>query len=39
MLVSKEAQREVWPLVELWLHRSVQVASGAPERNKTVSAE
>ncbi|MHA6493268.1 alpha/beta fold hydrolase [Pseudomonas borbori] len=27
MLVSKEAQREVWPLIEQWLHKSPLVAA------------
>lgn len=27
MLISKEAQREVWPLLEQWLRRSPQVAA------------
>jgi pimeloyl-ACP methyl ester carboxylesterase len=27
MLISKEAQREVWPLLERWLRRSPQVAA------------
>jgi pimeloyl-ACP methyl ester carboxylesterase len=43
MLVSKEAQREVWPLVEQWLRKSPQVAAEAEsaefEREKATSAE
>jgi poly(3-hydroxyalkanoate) synthetase len=43
MLVSKAAQREVWPLVEQWLRKSPQVAAELErtelERIKAVPAE
>jgi predicted alpha/beta hydrolase len=43
MLISKEAQREVWPLVEQWLRKSPQVAVelevAALERDKSNAAE
>ncbi|MBU2155568.1 MAG: alpha/beta fold hydrolase [Gammaproteobacteria bacterium] len=43
MLVSKEAQREVWPLVEQWLRKSPQVAAELESRelegNNAASAE
>ncbi|MCY1562434.1 hypothetical protein D9M68_998290 [compost metagenome] len=43
MLVSKEAQREVWPLVEQWLRKSPLVAAevemAALEREPGVSPE
>ncbi|MDH1261426.1 alpha/beta fold hydrolase [Pseudomonas sp. GD03944] len=43
MLVSKEAQQEVWPLVEQWLRKSPQVAAEAEmaalERDTGISPE
>jgi hypothetical protein len=43
MLVSKEAQLEVWPLVEQWLRKSPQVAAELAQaelaRNNEVSPE
>lgn len=43
MLISKEARREVWPLVEQWLRKSPQVAAELQnhmqEANKTACAE
>ena len=43
MLVSKESQREVWPLIEQWLRKSPQVSAelerAALEGDKGVCAE